>query len=232
MPQYFAKPGNIAGNDFLLGEDESRHAVKSARIKQGNVIRIFDGAGTQCSGVVEKCGKNVSGKITSKNFCRRGEPGIILSFGLVARNALEKLVDYATQAGVCALEPVICERTQRGSVANFSGKKERYEKIALSACKQSERAYLPRFAPLTPFRDSLDFSGPKILCRREASGKLEEFGRKAGEIKIFIGPEGGFSEREIRLAAAAGTSFLKISENVLRSELAAPLAVSKVLAVF
>jgi len=112
-----------------------------------------------------------------------------------------------------------------------SNKVERWEKILLSAMKQSLRSYLPMFHSLTNYKNILALDGTKILFEQNAEKKLSELKLSDDKNYYFIfGPEGGLDKKEIE---SAGTENLyQLTENRLRSETAVVFAAAKITATF
>jgi 16S rRNA (uracil1498-N3)-methyltransferase len=139
------------------------------------------------------------------------------------------LVEKATELGVRTIIPMICART-----VPRSEKHNRLEKIALSAMKQCGRSWLPRIQPLTAFESMLDRAGGYALRlipheKTEQSqfiGSVLQHHPDALSALIVIGPEGGFSEEEMRLANEKGLVPISLGPRRLRAETAAISALS------
>lgn len=145
---------------------------------------------------------------------------LILYFAPIKR--IDDLLNMVTQMGVGVLQPVITERT----VANHINW-ERMKKIIIEAAEQSNRNSIPNLLPPIKFSD-LDLSGLIVADERFAHGKAEE--KCSGKFnKVLVGPEGGFSNAEFEKLDAAGVCGLSLGKTVLRAEVAAVVAVSKVL---
>lgn len=145
---------------------------------------------------------------------------LVLCFAPIKK--MDDLLNMVTQMGVGVLQPVITERT----VANHINW-ERMKKIIIEAAEQSNRNSIPKLLPPIKFND-LDFDGLIVADERFAHGKIKK------EIKtkfnrILIGPEGGFSNAEFEKLDAAGVCGLSLGKTILRAEVAAVVAVAKVL---
>lgn len=145
---------------------------------------------------------------------------LILCFAPIKR--IDDLLNMATQMGVGVLQPVITERT----VANHINW-ERMKKIIVEAAEQSNRNSIPNLLPPIKFND-LDLGGLIVADERFAHGKVPE--KCSGEFdKVLVGPEGGFSNAEFEKLDTAGVRGLSLGKTVLRAEVAAVVAVAKVL---
>ena len=144
---------------------------------------------------------------------------IRLMFAPIKRT--DDLLNMATQMGVAEFLPVITARTNANHI-NW----ERMQKIVIEASEQSNRNSVPKI--LNPIKFSeLDLSDVVFADERAAYGK--ELPSGAGDVtSILIGPEGGFSEDEFNALDAAGARGISLGKTILRAELAASIAIAKV----
>jgi 16S rRNA (uracil1498-N3)-methyltransferase len=145
---------------------------------------------------------------------------ITLMFAPIKRT--DDLLNMATQLGVAKFQPVITDRTTAHHI-NW----ERMKKIVIEAAEQSNRNSVPEI--LSPIKFSnLDLSHAVFADERTAYGKKSDC-----EIKnitaILVGPEGGFSDAEFFALDAAGVCGISLGATILRAELAAAIAISKIL---
>lgn len=135
---------------------------------------------------------------------------------------LDDMLNMATQMGIGRFVPVITERT----VANHINW-ERMKKIVIEASEQSNRNSVPEIASPIKFAD-LPFSELVFADERAAYGAdlPHEF---IGAKNILIGPEGGFSNNEFDALDKNGARGMSLGKTILRAELAAPIAISRVI---
>lgn len=150
------------------------------------------------------------------------DPGNNLIFCFAPIKKTDEMLNMVTQMGVKTLQPVITERTVAHHI-NW----ERMRKIIIEASEQSGRNSIPELLPPVNFKD-LDFSGLFVADERAGHGKDISNKIESCE-KIFIGPEGGFSPKEFDFMDKAGVCGLSLGKTILRAEVAAVVAVSKVL---
>lgn len=143
---------------------------------------------------------------------------VTLYFSPIKRT--DDLINMATQMGVMVLQPVVMERTAEKFV-----KWDRMEKIAVQAAEQSNRNSVPKILPPIKFSD-VDLSGVTFADERAAYGA--ELPTSAHTTKIMVGPEGGFSDAEFAALDAAGAVGISLGQTILRAELAAAVALSRV----
>lgn len=146
--------------------------------------------------------------------------GITLYFSPIKK--LDDMLNMATQMGIGRFVPVITERT----VANHINW-ERMKKIVIEASEQSNRNSVPEITLPIKFSE-LPFSELVFADERAAYGAdlPHEF---IGAKNILIGPEGGFSDNEFNALDKNGARGLSLGKTILRAELAAPIAISRVI---
>ena len=143
---------------------------------------------------------------------------ITLMFAPIKR--CDDLINMATQLGVGILQPVITERTVARNI-NWS----RMEKIAIEAAEQSGRNSVPKI--LSPIKFSeIDLSKIAFADERAAHGKTTV--TKTNIKTILVGPEGGFSDAEFAALDNAGAFGVCLGKTILRAELAAAIAITRV----
>ncbi len=145
---------------------------------------------------------------------------ITLMFAPIKRT--DDLLNMATQMGVAAFLPVITARTVAHNI-NWA----RMQKIVTESAEQSNRNSVPKILPAVKFCD-LDLSGLVFADERAAYGH-NVTGDICGASAILIGPEGGFSDDEFAALDSAGARGISLGKTILRAELAAPIAIAKVL---
>ena len=145
---------------------------------------------------------------------------ITLYFAPIKRT--DDLINMATQMGVARIVPVITERVVAHNL-NW----DRMRKIAIEASEQSNRNSVPEIAAPVKFTD-LNLTDMVFADERAAYGaKISAAAR--GAKQIFVGPEGGFSDTEFAALDAGGAHGISLGGTILRAELAAPIAISRIM---
>nr|MBQ0091096.1 16S rRNA (uracil(1498)-N(3))-methyltransferase [Candidatus Enterousia merdequi] len=145
---------------------------------------------------------------------------LILYFAPIKK--IDDMLNMVTQMGIGVLQPVITERTVAHHV-NW----ERMKKIIIEACEQSGRNSIPQLLEPIKFND-LDLKNIIVADERYAHGK-ETKEQIIDSNKILIGPEGGFSDAEFEKMDKANVGGISLGKTILRAEVAAVVAVAKVL---
>ena len=213
---------------YELPPEAAHHAQRVLRLRENDLVQIFDGAGNALdASISEISGKRV---VLGKLKPCADEPPlplyIVLAQAMCSSEKMDWIVQKATELGAAEIQPV---QTQR-SVAKLTG--ERIEKrtahwhsVIISACEQCGRNLLPQVhAPqefsvwLTQMRET---TCTKFILLPEGSTTLHEQPKPQGSVTLLIGPEGGFSADEIKIAHMAGFIPIRLGRRVLRTETAA-----------
>lgn len=225
MPQYLAE---INSNLFTMSKEEARH-LKVARLHAGAEIKIFDGKGRKYSArLQELTDKSAGGEIIEALPAQTLKRDVHLYFSAVARAAAEDIIDKCTQAGACRFVPVLSRYSEKDLLKKWATKSERWNQLALAACKQCENPSLPVIeAPLTFEEAVKTLTAPALICyedERKTSLLNEIKNIESKTLALFIGPEGGYAEEEITLAKKHDIKPVTLGRNILRAETAAAVA--------
>jgi len=208
----------ISENNFELDEAESLHAVRVLRLKQGDEIILLDGKGTKYHAKIDNAhSKKCTFEILSQQKINPRPFHLHIAIAPTKTNErFEWFLEKATELGIEEITPVICERSERKAINH-----DRYEKILVSAMKQSMNEYLPRLNFQMDFQSFLKNSQPGFIayCEEQPATLLwkKEIDKSA---TVLIGPEGDFSSDEVSNAIRAGWIPVSLGESRLRTETA------------
>ena len=152
---------------------------------------------------------------------------IILLQALPEKERMELIIQKATELGVSVILPFQSERSISLNEREAKQKKaHRWQHIAVKAVQQSRRARVPYVGPCRPLPDVLGDcreDGMKILLWEKGGENLKSVLKQYPPKKIYVmvGPEGGFTEGEVRLAKEKGFIPIKLGQRILRTETAA-----------
>ena len=219
-----------AGDALDLPPGASRH-VQVLRMQPGDALTLFNGEGGEWSAGVERMGASVVQVRVGEHLAVERELpfAVTLALGMPANERMDALVEKATELGVAAIQPLLCER----SVLRLSGERavkrvEHWRGVAIAASEQSGRTRVPQVAPVRTLVDWLRSLAPSdpsarfVLSLRDAP-PLDS--RACRGSNVFLsGPEGGLSEAEEAAVRAAGFAPLSLGPRVLRAD-TAPLAI-------
>jgi len=218
--------------ELTISDTELSHQLsKVFRFKAGDQIIIFDGSGLEyVSEIISLNKKEVNLKIMSYQKKVMPAKNISLYLSLIKKGNFELAVEKCTEIGVTEIHPIISERSEKKDL-----NMERLEKIVKEASEQSGRATLPTVFSIIDLE--------KAVSQAKAEGKvcavfhtnsdlsishkhsLSDEGMYPREVAVFIGPEGGWTEKEMELFKKNNFQICSLGQNVLRAETAAMLAV-------
>src|SRR5919112_467971 len=140
---------------------------------------------------------------------------------------MDLVVEKATEVGAARIVPLL---TERGVVNPREGKVGRWRRVAEAAARQSLRLDVPEVAEPVSFDDALSQAGEDGVLLHNGVGLQPVEAVVGSTTKLFVGPEGGWSEGELRSAEEAGIGFGSLGPYRLRSETAGIVAVARALA--
>jgi 16S rRNA (uracil1498-N3)-methyltransferase len=212
-----------------LPEEEAQHCIRVLRLSQGDEITLTDGKGYFYTGEIvtvsgKRCTISIKKKIQQEPLWQG-----YLHIAVAPTKNIDRtgwFVEKATEIGIDELTFLNCCFSERKVI-----KTERINKILISTIKQSLKAYLPKLNEMTDFETfmSQPFEGQKFIahCREGEEGQkplLNKVVRKGENILILIGPEGDFSEEEVKKAEKNGFIPVSLGKSRLRTETAALVA--------
>lgn len=216
----------------VLAGDEPHHALHVLRLNAGDIVNVFDGRGHEAQARITETGKDsVRLTILQRSSTPSLRCRITLAQAIPKKN-MDLIVQKATELGVSAIVPLMSERTLV-QLNEGSKRIERWQEIALDACKQCGNNWLPEIQPPQKARDFLNAPGKfdlKLIASLQSDSKpLKSIlsdaptlpGSNPPAILILIGPEGDFTPAELSLAKSAGCLPLSLGPLVLRADTAA-----------
>lgn len=213
-----------------LPEQESQHCVKSLRMKEGDHLTVTDGKGylytcelTQAH--PKHCLLRIIDEIENPN-----PRDFHLHIAFAPTKQMERnewFAEKAVEIGIDRLTPLRCAFSERKEV-----KTERLEKIMISAMKQSQQASLAQLDEITPFETFIaqPFDGQRFIahCYPWPKTSFIKLCEKEKDTLVLIGPEGDFSEEEVKKAIERGFQPISLGKTRLRTETACLVAVHTV----
>lgn len=216
----------VMGDTAQLDETESGHAIRVMRLVKGDQILVTDGKGTWYDGVISVPHPKRCEVTLTRSDRTPDNRNYFLAIAVApTKNSdrMEWFTEKATEIGIDRIIPIRCRFSERKNI-----NRERLEKIAVSAMKQSLKASLPGIDDLTGFSDliSMPFEGRKLIAHCYPGEKPNLFRTvQPGEnVLILIGPEGDFSPDEVDSAINAGFQEVSLGDSRLRTETAALVA--------
>lgn len=214
---------------MVLPEQAAHHAHRVLRLAAGDAVVVFDGLGGEYPARLTTVGAKV--RVQLGEF-RPGGPEsplvITLVQGLAVADKMDWIVQKGTELGVVAVHPVMAER----SVLKLSGDRaakrlEHWQGVAIAACEQSGRNRVPQVSEvrsltqwLGDWRGQMGEGASAWILDPAQGESLGSFSAPVGPLALLVGPEGGWSERELLAARAAGCVSVRLGPRVMRTETA------------
>jgi 16S rRNA (uracil1498-N3)-methyltransferase len=209
------------GSTVTLAGEEFHHAFRVHRTRTGEEVELFDGGGVNVVAVVRSVGRGEASAEIVAPVADAREPHSAISLGLalIQPERFELVLQKGTELGVTRFIPLL---TEHGEVRweRVASKLERWQKIVLEAVKQSGRARIPAIEPAARFEEMLrlDTATKTMFDSDEPESALRE---KTRDQLLLVGPEGGWSARELAAVREGGCSFRRLGPRRLRAETAA-----------
>jgi len=227
--RFFCRP--IIKPLTILSGREAHHAAAVLRQRPGDVVELFDGAGSIATAVIQAIeNRRISLEIDQVvQNPRPDKPEVIIACSLAQGERFDWLISKCTELGVDRICPVRFERTVK--LARGGKVTERFVNLSITAAKQCKRLFLPRIDPPGTLIQTLENfasgSSEKSILYGSPNPKarsilqLEEVSQNR---IVFIGPEGGLTPEEEHLLRDHGGWEVRLTDTVLRIETAAVAA--------
>ncbi len=229
LRRFYAEGVCRAGKCVTLGPDPSRHLAVVLRIGEGELVRVFTGEGEEYVACVEDAEPGAV-RVRILRPCRAQEAPparLVLGVAPPPGQRADMLVEKATELGVSALRPLLCDRVQGHRARGAARRRERWLRKAREAARQCGRTDVPRVFGLLPFDRFLrdESEGLRLVACTDAAAPvwdvLSRQPERPAAVTMAVGPAGGFTRREREAAAEAGFVPVSLGRNVLRVETAA-----------
>lgn len=210
----------------VIEGEEYKHLASVLRLKVGDTVTLCDGEGMECVGEIA----SLTGKqalVTPGVWVPcKSEPvhKVTLFQCLPKTGKMEVILQKCTELGLSTLTPVVSRRCVALPGKDYDKKRQRYEKVAEAAAKQSGRGCIPTVT-MPVSMEALDFSSHDlVLLAYEGEHTLslkQAIAHDPGaNIALLIGPEGGFEEEEVQRAVEKGAVSVSLGTRILRTETA------------
>jgi 16S rRNA (uracil1498-N3)-methyltransferase len=213
--------------------DDVRHISKVLRVQVGEALEICDGDSLEYVAVVKEISDVILCNQLKKQFIKReSELEIDLYQGIAKGSKMETIIQKSVELGVSKVIPTIMKRSIVKLTDQSEKKKiDRWQKIADEASKQSKRTVIPKIEnsiKLSKLKSFDDYDLILVAYEQEKTKKIDHVlkdfhGKRIG---IFIGPEGGFEEDEIKHLESLGAKSISLGPRILRTETAGMMLIS------
>jgi 16S rRNA (uracil1498-N3)-methyltransferase len=246
MHRFFVPPSWVQGNQVTLSGPQAQQIARVLRMRPGDLVIVLDNSGWELeTRLVTVDREAVSGEVLHRRLAG-GEPRTKISLyqGVLKSKGFEFILQKSTELGVVEFVPIISDRCVVFDLDAVNKKRRRWEWIIQEASEQCGRGRMPSLRPALLFPQACERArqaGGLALIPWEEEGQvgLRDVLRHAPPgreqswppltITIFIGPEGGFTPGEIRLAQRYGLVPLTLGPRILRAETAGLIAAAAIL---
>ena len=225
-----------AGATLALPERAATHLVRVLRLRAGDRLAVFDGAGREHDATLAQVrGERVDVLLGAARTAAAESPlAITLVQGISRGERMDYAIQKATELGVRRIVPVFAERSVvRLDAAQAERKLEHWRGVATSACEQCGRATLPEVLPprrylefLAEARAPADARHVRLVLAPEGTHGAHDLPDPLSAAELLVGPEGGLTADEENLALARGFVGLRLGPRILRTETAAAAAIA------
>ena len=240
MQQVFVEDAALSNNIVTITGSDAVHMNRVLRMKPGEKIRVSTQSGVSmiCELLILS-DDEVLAQVTDAEVRQTELDGRIILFQALPKgDRLETVVEKAVELGASDIYPVAMDHcVTKWEESKRAKKQQRFQAIAQAAAMQSKRSRIPDFHELVTFSQALEIAKRecdiRILPYENARGmvatkELLNTITKTSDVAIFIGPEGGFSEKEIEMAKDS-CELISLGERILRTDTAGIISVGMVM---
>ena len=233
MHRFYAPRLDASDETIALPDDEAQHLVRVLRVERGADVRVFNGRGLERLACVELADRRgVVLRVTGVVAPAPEVPfPVTLAQALLKGDRMDDAVRDAVMLGVTAVQPILTRHVAvLAAQLGGGGRRDRWERIAVSSAKQCQRAVVPPVHPPRQFREALQHAAPLRIVLVEPSAhaavrRVRDLPVPSSEgAVVFAGPEGGWAPEEIEEAAVSGAALVTLGPRTLRADVVALVA--------
>jgi 16S rRNA (uracil1498-N3)-methyltransferase len=224
ITEYYFYAEAIESKEIMLAKEEVAHISKVLRIKPNTRITLTDGLGKIANATINNISSNSIDfyDIEVKNIAPLSYSLQIAIAPTKNISRFEWFIEKATEIGIHTIQPILTEHSERKHI-----RLDRLEKVALSAMKQSKKAWKPEILPLASFNEvttEVNNCNKYMAYLGVDSPNLYSVKGNFSHTAVLIGPEGGFTAAEYEIAKANGFQSVSLGKSRLRTETAGIVA--------
>lgn len=219
---YFIGKFDLNLEQVICLDTEIIHQIKDVlRLTETEEVVLGDGRGKAAVVQIKKIDKKeIIFSVKSFLPIAMSDKKVTLYAALLKRDSFEWLLQKAAEVGVDEIVPLISERTIKIGV-----NEKRWQKIIKEAAEQSQSLVLPELLPVQNLKDALVNKKGATVFFDPSGDEVKKIKIKDETISVFIGPEGGWTDKEMAMCKENGTQFVNLGESIMRAETAATVAV-------
>jgi 16S rRNA (uracil1498-N3)-methyltransferase len=237
-PRFFVDADPVAGAEFALAPEDSYHASRVLRLRQGDECEVVTSSGRVYAAVVTSAVDPVRVQLDSEMEQNAAGASYRLEVGIVqalARpSAVDLVIEKGTEVGASFFLLVQADGSPRAQGKDLAkdeaGRLTRWRRIAREAAKQSKQTAVPWVGSAATVAAGLERLAEEgiasVVLEPGAAATLPEAVPVGPRVALWVGPEGGWTLREMEAFESAGSRVARLGKGVLRTETAGPVAVA------
>src|SRR5215467_9374180 len=211
-------PDPVIRDGVIHVEGEENHHLVVARAETGEAIEIFDGKGHIWTAVIESSGKRATlARVKESRKAAQDPREVILALAMIRIAAFELALEKVVEIGITRIVPFTATRSNLAP----GHRHERWRRILVEAAKQSKHYYVPALDEPKTFEQVLAIPAVSRIVFAESGGGPLKPALTGSPVLYLIGPEGGWTDREVAAAVAAGFQRVSLGTPILKAETAA-----------
>lgn len=239
LHRFFVSREDIRGDEVALSKQA--HQIRDVlRLKAGEHIIALDNEGAEFKVVLTAVGRDeVKGQVIEERRAA-GEPEVQITLyqSLLSREKFEWVLQKCTEVGVARFVPIVTSRSIVRDCGSIKPNKiDRWRRIIQEAAEQSHRGRIPELGQAIKLEEAIGqlegFDLPLIASPQSDAASLRSClvrgKKKTGAIALLVGPEGGFTEEEVKRCSSSGVIAFGLGRRILRTETAAVVASALIL---
>jgi 16S rRNA (uracil1498-N3)-methyltransferase len=239
MHRFFVDPQILKAQPIVLTGSQAHQVRKVLRLRPGDRVILLDNCGLACEAQLTGYRADQATFELLRSWVASGDPRLHLTLyqAVLKGERFEWVLQKGTELGIGRFVPLVCARNVVEDEQAIRQKLERWKRIILEAAEQSGRVRLPELSQSVTFFDAIretpagefgrtDREGVRLIAwegerATGLRGVLSECNLASkSRIQVFVGPEGGFTEDEVRSAQDAGIRPVSLGPRILRAETA------------
>lgn len=220
--RFYVAPEDAGADEIALSVEEAHHALRVVRVQAGDPVVLFDGQGLEIDGTVRHVAhRDVVVAARERRYATKPRIRLTLVQAWLHRDkSVESLVQRGSELGVVHFRFFRADRSEHAPRLN-----PKWRRVAIEACKQSGRAWLPSFEAVSNLAASLeDLEGTLLVATKHLPPVPLREAAKGNDIALVVGPEGDFTPEELDIAERHGATPISLGSATYRSEVAAVAA--------
>lgn len=233
IPRFYVPATYTKGQTLPLSKELAHYALTVLRLKHQRPVEVFDGQGNQARAILNVTSRRSADLMIESVSSPTTESPLntILLQAISKGDRMDYTIQKTVELGISQIQPLFSEHCDvKLSGDKLDKKIKQWRDIAINACEQSGRNLVPEILPATTLEDWFnDQTDPEELTGfvldPEAEKSLKNLPSPPADLwqqklHLLIGPEGGLSDNEVRLAVDKGFTAIRLGPRVLRTETA------------